>query len=110
MTGTEEPLAVEERVVFLLERVLRTVYEGAPTRREPAELPRSADVVAAETILSARWDKRLKLRQLAAALDVSVYHLCRTFRRVTGTTLHQYGTTCASVMRSRKCRSRARRS
>jgi len=91
VAGTEEPLAVEERVVFLLERVLRTAYSGVSACGADGGPPRPLDIVHdAETILSARWDEHLQLGDLAEILDVSVYHLCRTFRRATGTTLHQY--------------------
>jgi AraC-like DNA-binding protein len=34
--------------------------------------------------------QRLTLTRIAAALGVSVFHLCRSFRRATGLTLHGY--------------------
>ena len=35
-------------------------------------------------------DAAIGLRDVARAIGVSIYHLCRTFRRATGFTLHQY--------------------
>lgn len=89
-SGVEEPLGIEERVVFLLERVLRGAYEGSPARSVEAGLNQRQIVYEAEVMLSARWDEHLHLNDVARELGVSVYHLCRTFRRGTGTTLHQY--------------------
>jgi AraC-like DNA-binding protein len=39
------------------------------------------------------------LRDVASEVGMSVYHLCRTFQRVTGKTLHQY----RSDLRVRYC-------
>lgn len=55
-----------------------------------APRPRRDLVHDVESLLSGRWDEGLRLRDLASAVGVSGFHLCRTFRRATGTTLHQY--------------------
>lgn len=61
--------------------------EGPPrrvTRRERA----LSEAMAAEVRL--RFDERLTLDALAQRAGVSVFHAARVFRRVTGTSLHQY--------------------
>lgn len=88
-----DPLEVEELVVMLLERVLRHACEAPadPSRHVHGTPKRQRDLVHdVERLLSGHWDKGLRLRDLASAVGVSVFHLCRTFRRATGTTLHQY--------------------
>ncbi|MBZ5609841.1 MAG: AraC family transcriptional regulator [Acidobacteriia bacterium] len=85
-----DALAVEEQVVLLLERVVRCAYE--PRERaygEPARQQRDA-VHQAEVILSSACEENVRLLDLATEVGMSVYHLCRTFRAVTGRTLHQY--------------------
>jgi AraC family transcriptional regulator len=86
--GAVDGLEVEERVVRLLESVLRLSYRRAPDRAAG-----SRDAVAhVERVLSQHWDQALRLRDLASEAGVSMYHLCRTFRQETGRTLHQYRT------------------
>ena len=77
------PIAVEEAVLLLLERVLG---EG---RFRAESAPRAAGQEA-ERILSRYWDRNLSLRDLAEATGVPVFPLCRAFRRATGTTMHRY--------------------
>jgi len=86
--GAMDGLEVEERVVRLLEGVLRLSYRRAPER---GGAPRDA-VAHVERVLTERWDQALRLQDLAAEARVSMYHLCRTFRQATGRTLHQYQT------------------
>lgn len=86
-----EPLEIEERVVALLERVLCLAYHeqrvGAPRQR----LPHAAELAdAAKRWVAPRVAQRLTLTRIAAALGCSVFHLCRSFRRATGLTLHAY--------------------
>jgi AraC family transcriptional regulator len=81
-----DELAVEERVVQILESVLRLTYAQAP--RTP-QVSRDA-IEHVERLLSASWDRPLRLRDIAAEAGLSVYHLCRTFRKATGQSLHGY--------------------
>jgi AraC family transcriptional regulator len=88
---TEEPLAIEESVVRLLERVLGMAYGRKPTPRLSSTASRQDEVVRnAELILSERWNERLSLRDIATEVGMSAYHLCRLFHRKTGIGLHQY--------------------
>ena len=89
--SAEEPLAIEESVVRLLERVLRMTYGGEPVARIPSVASRQDEVVRhAELILSERWNECLTLQDLATEVGMSAYHLCRLFYRKTGLGLHQY--------------------
>jgi AraC-like DNA-binding protein len=92
-----EWLGMEEAVIGLLESVVRPLYRGG--REAAAERPQVDAAHHAEWILSERWEEELHLVDVARAVGMSVYHLCRTFRRVTGKTLHQY----RSDLRVRTC-------
>jgi AraC family transcriptional regulator len=92
-TRDEAPdqLLIEELVVALLDRVLEQAYgridhvPGHKGRRAADDL---AD--AACELLGRRFAESLSVAGVADALDTSVYHLCRSFRRATGTTLHEH--------------------
>jgi AraC-like DNA-binding protein len=89
-SSESEPLDLEERVVHLLDRVLSLAY-GVRARSPKPRLPRAADLAdAAKRWVAPRVAERLTLIRIAAALGVSVFHLCRSFRRATGLTLHAY--------------------
>jgi len=64
----------------------------APAERLPLALTRR-DRAITEAIthaLELRYDSRLPLAELAAAEGVSVFHACRAFRRVMGTSIHRH--------------------
>jgi len=89
--STADPLAIEERVVSLLDRVLGLAYRadgnGSSRRLQPAV----ADLAdGAKRWVAPRVTQPLTLTRIARALDCSVFHLCRSFRRATGLTLHAY--------------------
>ena len=87
----EEPLAIEESVVYLLERVVRSAYRTATPAPYPWVGSRVRETVHhLEHILSGRRGERLTLRGIAGEVGMSAYHLCRLFRRATGMSLHQY--------------------
>ncbi len=84
-------LAVEETVVDLLDQVIRSTY--APFTRPVSTEVNSrqrATVHDIETILSVRPGEPVSLRGIADQVGLSAYHVCRLFRTVTGTKLHQY--------------------
>ena len=86
-----EPLGLEERVVALLERVLGLAYDDRRARGSGRHLPHATDLSdAAKRWIAPRVAQRLTLTRIARALDCSVFHLCRSFRRATGLTLHGY--------------------
>lgn len=87
----EESLAIEEAVLFLLERVVRSVYRAVRRVPSPTVGPKQREVVHwMEVILSERLEERLTLEDVAHEVGLSVYHTCRLFRRATGTTMWQY--------------------
>lgn len=86
-----DELGVEERVVALLDRVLGLAYRDRRVRSRAPQLPKAiALAVAAKAWIAPRVTQRLTLARIAAALDCSAFHLCRSFRRATGLTLHDY--------------------
>jgi AraC-like DNA-binding protein len=91
-TDPVDPLRIEEAVVRLLDRVLARAYGG--TRRDsapPRRASRALDLAdAAKGWMAPRIASRLTLARIARALDCSIFHLCRSFRRATGMTLHGY--------------------
>jgi len=89
--AVNEPLMVEESIVDLLEQVVRSAYKTAEIARPSAVSRKQRDIVHhIEFVLSRQWGECLSLRDLANEVGISVYHLCRMFRRATGSTLHQY--------------------
>jgi AraC family transcriptional regulator len=86
-----DPLTIEESVISLLERVIRSSlpHHRAPDRRN--ESPRQREMVRhAEAILSRSPGERVTLQAIADELGASAFHVCRLFHRVTGTPLHRY--------------------
>jgi AraC-like DNA-binding protein len=88
--GSCDALAVEESLHGLVARVVgpqteRPAPARASTRRGHRELAE-----AAKARLTARLAESPSLRELAAELHTSPFHLVRVFREVTGFTLHDY--------------------
>jgi len=87
----KEPLMVEESVVGLLDQVVRSAYKTTAIARPDIVGRKQRDIVHhIEFVLSRQWGECPSLRDLADKVGISVYHLCRMFRRATGSTLHQY--------------------
>jgi AraC family transcriptional regulator len=89
--GDIDVLAMDESVVALLDAVLDLAY--AYSARRLAELSgASASELAAATKswLLPRVAEPLTLVGIANAIGCSIFHLCRAFRRATGTTIHGY--------------------
>jgi AraC family transcriptional regulator len=86
-----EPLAVEETVIDLLERVVPASNSRLwSAQRHRISAYQRDKVHQIETILSRRADERITLRSIAREVDLSGYHVCRLFRRVTSKKLHHY--------------------
>ncbi|MGH9140513.1 MAG: helix-turn-helix transcriptional regulator [Vicinamibacterales bacterium] len=86
-----DQLDIEERVVALLERVLGLAYADQrplPSRHQTVSAVDLADSV--KRWVAPRVLQRLTLTRIAKAVGCSVFHLCRSFRRATGLTLHAY--------------------
>ena len=96
--GLCDPLFVEENIVWLAIRILESAADraGLPQPRNrvsarPVRLHRE-HAEHARQILSVRFSEASSLGELARLIGVSVFHLCRVFRRQTGLTLHEYRT------------------
>jgi len=86
-----DPLAVEETVIELLDRVIRCTYSIPISTQDPRINKRQRDAIHdIEAILSRTTEQRLTLKSIAGQVGLSAYHVCRLFRRVTGIHLHQY--------------------
>ena len=96
MSG-DDAAAVEEETLALLGDVLVDAFAAfdrgrvvAAALSVKARRARADLAAAAEASLAARFDQPFSLRQLAADLEASPFHLCRVFHRATGRTLHGY--------------------
>lgn len=88
---TVDPLTVEETVIDLLDRVVRSAYSGCGAFNSPRITSSQRDIVHdIETILSRPAEDRLTLKSIAQEVGLSAYHVCRLFRRATGMRLQQY--------------------
>lgn len=88
--GEMEPLAVEERVLGLVEAVLRRAAgRGRPAA--PSLSPARRELVErARAELARDITEPTDLGRLSTRIGASPSHLCRVFRQATGRTLHQY--------------------
>ncbi|HEY4591516.1 MAG TPA: helix-turn-helix transcriptional regulator, partial [Thermoanaerobaculia bacterium] len=87
-----EPMAIEEAVLKVLREVLKGDAEDprcSPARRESSRARRSY-AEDAKALLQHRFRERLQLDDIARALYVSPYHLCRRFREEVGVPIHSY--------------------
>jgi AraC-like DNA-binding protein len=89
-TGVDE-LDIEERVIALLDRVLTLAYRDRRPHSRAPRLPSANELAdVAKAWIAPRVAQRLTLASIARAIDCSVFHLCRSFRRATGLTLNGY--------------------
>jgi AraC-like DNA-binding protein len=82
------PMAIEELGVTLIAESFRDP-SMVPQQKRRRNLSRDA-VEMAQAILAANYEKALRLDDIARAVEISPYHLCRAFKRVTGVPMHQY--------------------
>jgi len=79
----------EELASFVIERVIAALagergFTAAPTGREAKR------VVEAIRLVESDAGRPLQLSEMAASAGMSKYHFLRVFRRLTGSTPHQY--------------------
>ena len=92
-TPVPDRLFVEESAVTLFARTIANLYVRAGTARPRARAltRRHCDTVEAVCArLNRRYTENESLGTIARAVDTSVFHLCRIFRRRTGLTIHEY--------------------
>jgi AraC family transcriptional regulator len=87
-----EPLAVESAVLELLGEVAAGCSRSsqASTARHDSSRVRRDYVQDAKALLQRRFREPLGLADIARALYVSTYHLCRLFKEETGMPIHRY--------------------
>lgn len=82
-------LQAEEFAVALADRVLRTAL-AVPRVQHPPSYSAQRDLVDAAKVLLLNHSQREGAVELAARLGCSSFHLCRSFRRHTGQSMHAY--------------------
>ena len=86
-----DPFSIEEGVIDLVERAMRQASSAGRRHQTPRVSSRHRALAREiELVLSGEFSRRLSLTDLAGRVGTSVYHLCRVFRTVTGSTMHQY--------------------
>jgi AraC-like DNA-binding protein len=91
--GEADALAVEEAVLLLLDRLLGKACGARPDASAGREPPRRRDREAARQardLLSHRYREALTLDDLARAVGLSRFRLCRAFRHAAGTGMHAF--------------------
>jgi AraC family transcriptional regulator len=84
-SGKSTLVAIEETAIGLLMRMFAV---DTPAPRAAPDTPRHRELVQrARAALAGLHERPIGLQDIAACAGVSVYHLCRVFRRATGTTL-----------------------
>ena len=84
-----DTMAVEEAVAHLTHLVLRRALDSRLRAEALAIAPREL-VERVKEMLGRGFHLQLSLADLATRLRCSPYYLARTFRRVTGTSIHRY--------------------
>ena len=88
--GNADLLWVEETAIELLARLV-PMAAGRAAVTAPALTLRHRRLVDDAKALLALWARQpVRLSLLAGRLSCSVFHLCRTFKQVEGTTIHGY--------------------
>jgi AraC-like DNA-binding protein len=82
--GFDDPIAIEETVLLLLDRVIGGAMAA------PGDARKRGLAHDVECLLASRFDQDLDLAGIAGQVGASPYHLCRVFREVTGFAVHQY--------------------
>lgn len=88
-SAAPDALFVEEATLEVLDRLLAGATRTAAERTHQRDAHRDL-VEAAKGVLGSSYAAASSLASTAQALGVSVFHLSRTFRRLTGLTLHAY--------------------
>jgi len=92
--STVEPLEMEEQIITYAGEIIHALYRGQPGRQKrPSSNTfriHAEQTHAVKIYLNAHLHLPLQLEQIASAVHLSPFHLCRVFKQHTGMTLHQY--------------------
>ncbi len=89
LANGEDGLMVEEHLLRLGHATVVGAFRAEERMPHGRRRP-PAVVEDAKAVLSARFTEHLTLEELGRAVNVSPFHLARSFRRHTGYTLHEY--------------------
>jgi AraC-like DNA-binding protein len=87
---SQDPLEKQSAVMEAFALLIRRYGQIAGQWRSPP--PRDADISRALDLMNARYQEKLTVNEIAAAVGLSEYHFMRTFRMKTGMTLHGFVT------------------
>ena len=88
-----DPFWIEESFLNLMPDLIQRAFAfqnpcpGARAKRLKTHRER---VLAAEEFIARRFDEKISLEDIADHVQCSVFHLCSTFKKVTGRSLHGY--------------------
>jgi len=90
-----DPIYIEEEMLEVLRRLLTAAHglrraEQSGRRRAREKRLDRALAEGAKGIVARSFRRRVHLTDIATDLGISIYQLCRTFRRETGATLHGF--------------------
>lgn len=85
-----EDNAIEELVIALAKDAFQQQRVVPMVARRQTIEPRRDIVEMAQAILAANYDQPIRLEDVARAVDVSQFHLCRAFKRITGVHMREY--------------------
>jgi len=88
--GPVDRLFVEESAVRLLSRAVADASRAWDLSRKTPESAQGELAEAAKTVLAESFREPVGLDEVARRAGSSIFHLCRTFRGYTGSTLHAY--------------------
>ena len=89
----QSPLEMEEPAIALLQAVVNSAYGVSRRRLSRPVSPRVRDSVEyVRHFIARRPEDRSTLAELASAIDLSPFHLCREFHALTGATISSYRT------------------
>ncbi len=83
-------LAWESSAIDLLADSIGEAFKSTKLKRQSLSGEQQDLVINAQDYLSVHFQKHFSLETMAAAIDSSPYHLCRTFKKFTGMTVHAY--------------------
>lgn len=91
---TADLLAIEEEIILLTGEIIHALYRDSSVRTRHASQKtlraHAEQVLRVKVFLNANLHASLQLEQIASAVHLSPYHLCRIFKQNTGMTLHHY--------------------
>ena len=89
LAGSSDGLEVEELSLILTEQIIQAAFDTPKSGHSPTARERE-ETESLRGILTSQPGRRHQLDALARRLGSTPFRLCRSFRAVTGTTIHRY--------------------